>query len=1297
MSFVHLHVHSTYSILDGFSQIKPLVARAKELGMPAVALTDHGTMYGTVEFFNAAVDAGIKPIIGLETYLAPRKMTDRDPRKDKRAFHMLLLAENMTGYQNLLKIASASQLEGFYYRPRIDLEFLKAHHDGLIATSGCLSGQIPRSLYENNRERAEKYLQWYLEVFGRENFFIELQTHDIEGLAHTNQQLIDLGNKYDVQFIATNDTHYINPEDARLQDILLAIQTGSLLADPDRMRMGDDSYYLRTPEEMQELFGYVPGAIENTLKIAERCEVDLTPTGYHLPLFSVPETFTTQSYLRHLCEKGLERIYGEKVGDPEIQDRLDDELGVIHDMGFDAYFLIVWDLCQHAKERGIWYNARGSAAGSLVAYALDINLIDPLEHDLMFERFLQKGRVNMPDIDLDFQDDRRAEMMQYCAEKYGHDKVAQIITFGTMGARASIRDVGRVMDIPIGEVDRVAKLIPAIPGKAMTIEKALDETPELQELYNQASYYKELIDTASKMEGTVRNAGTHAAGVIITDKPIVEYVPLHRPTNQADDNPVDTVTQYEMSVVDHLGLLKVDFLGLTTLTIMSRACDLIKERHGKTFDLRSIPTDDPEIFDFISQGHTTGLFQLEGTGMTRYITEMQPRELAHVIAMIALYRPGPMQFIPKYIDCLHGEENPTYPHPALEPIFKDTFGIPIYQEQIMQAAMQLAGYTANDADSLRKAIAKKMKKKLNAHEKKFIKGAQDHAGISQKDAALIFEDWKEFARYGFNKSHAADYGVIAVQTGYLKYHYPVEFMTALLSAWKHDSDKVSTYVADCRSMDIEVLPPDVNTSGYDFAIEDREEGGPAIRFGLGAIKNVGANPVDLIIEARQDGYFEDLTDFTRRVDLRQVGRRALECLIKVGSLDRYGPRLALLQEMDRIIGVSRTFFQAKEAGQMMLFDASDAMDDRIELREPPYEDKREELNWERELLGLYVSDHPLSPYHKTLSERVTHFSHQLEEAGEREKVVIAGMVDRFRQHLTKNGNNMGFATLQDLYGKIDLVIFPQVWESSYHLIEIDNVLQVEGVVDSGQGDPKILVDKILPVRLEDLGQQRNMPDVENHPFTPDEDFLDDFLPNPRLEGTPESAPDRETKEDNNNQTQKKRGSGNPIAEEPATKQPHNGSRSKNTPSDSQQLPTDGPGPDPHWAVEVDPLQPQAEEKTQAPTVQVREAAPPPNTYHMLRSSLPKAEPLPNPDLKPRRISITIDSCGDKHKDVRRLRRLHDILVSRPGHDRFAFLVRENNFVYEIDFPNATTGLTETLIRKLEGLMGGQNVDIAQIS
>ena len=1342
MSFVHLHVHSTYSILDGFSQIKPLVNRAKELGMPAVALTDHGTMFGTVEFFDAAMAAGIKPIVGLETYLAPRRMTDRDSRRDKRSAHLLLLAENMTGYQNLLKIASASQLEGFYYRPRIDHEYLAQHSEGLIVTSGCLSGEVPRALHNDDLERAEKKLQWYLDVFGRERFFIELQSHKIQGLAQTNQRLIDLGNRYSLSFIAANDVHYINQEDARLQDILLAIQTGSLLSDPNRMRMDDDSYYLRSAEEMQALFGHIPGAIENTLRIAERCEVDLNPTGYHLPLFSVPEGFTAQSYLRHICEQGLERIYGGQVNDPKIQERLNYELDVIHEMGFDAYFLIVWDLCQHAKEKGIWYNARGSAAGSLVAYAMDINMIDPLEHDLMFERFLQKGRVNMPDIDLDFQDDRRAEMMQYCAVKYGEDKVAQIITFGTMGARGSIRDVGRVMDIPISEVDKVAKLIPAIPGKPVTIQETLETSQEMQQIYNSAGFYKELIDTASKMEGTVRNAGTHAAGVIITDKPIVDYVPLHRPTSQSDDNPVNTVTQYEMAIVDHLGLLKVDFLGLTTLTIMSRACDLIKARHGVELDLGSIPTDDPEVYKFISEGHTTGMFQLEGTGMTRYITEMQPSELAHVIAMIALYRPGPMQFIPDYINRLHGKQKPTYRHPAMEPIFKDTFGIPIYQEQIMQAAMQLAGYEASDADSLRKAIAKKKKDQIAKHRKKFIAGAQKHTGISKEDAELIFTDWEEFARYGFNKSHAADYGVIAVQTGYLKYHYPVEYMTALLSAWKNDSDKIATYVADCRAMGIEVLPPDVSTSGYDFTIEDHKDQPSAIRFGLGAIKNVGQNPVDLIIEARQEGPFTDLTDFAKRVDLRQVGRRAMECLIKVGGLDRFGPRQALLQELERIIAVSTSAFRAKESGQLSFFDTSDALSDEIVLPELTYTNQREELNWERELLGLYVSNHPLRPYQDYLSKRVTHFSHQLAEVGDKDQASVAGMVDRFRQHTTKNGKSMGFVTLEDVYGKIDLVIFPKAWEMYYQLIEMDSVLIAQGRVDAAQGDPKILVDKLVPVRLDELDLAAPAAPSAEQAATQisadlSDDFLEEYLPDISFDNLDpadlaiDAAEDEDKAQDEDLEPEEEEEeeeataapedfpphSPEPAAPEPLTsiqdEAPKPETEEPRAWSPSVPLPDFGPDPDfdddadeaPRNAAPARAASYSAPE--QQPAYAGQQAAPQAEMdlmvqerpeasagYYLAHPPLQKPEALPKPNQKPRRITITIQSCGDKKMDVNRLRRIHDILISRPGRDTFAFQVCENGYLFEINFPNLTTGLTEPLVHQLEGMLGANNIDIA---
>ncbi len=615
MSFVHLHVHSEYSLLDGFSNIKKLVARAKEYGMPALGLTDHGTMFGVIDFYNAAIEQGIKPIIGVEAYLSPRSMKSKDAQLDKKSSHLLLLAENMTGYANLLKIASASQLNGFYYYPRIDHEFLAQHSEGLICTTGCMSAEVPRLITQGNLEGATRQLDWYFEIFGKDRFFFELQEHNIVDLVNINKHLLHISNRYEANFVATNDVHYIDQRDARYQDILLAIQTGSLLSDPNRMRMKDELYYLRSPQEMESLFKDIPQALTNTLIIAERCNVDLGFKGYHLPEYQVPESVTVQGFLRGLCEEGLRKRYGNRADAPDVRKRLEYELDVIHTMGFDTYFLIVWDLCQYATRQDIWFNARGSAAGSIVAYTLEITLVDPIEHGLIFERFLNPGRISMPDIDLDFRDDRRSEMLQYTANKYGDDRVAQVITFGTLGARAAIRDVGRVMDIPLSEVDKVAKLIPNIPGKPVTITQALDEIRELKDIYNSTPYLHELIDTASQMEGVVRNAGTHAAGVIITDKPIIDYIPLHRPTGSSlADSPVKTVTQFEMSVLEKLGLLKVDFLGLATLTIMARACDLIEKRHGVQFDLNTIPTDDPKVYELLGRGETAGVFQVEGSG-----------------------------------------------------------------------------------------------------------------------------------------------------------------------------------------------------------------------------------------------------------------------------------------------------------------------------------------------------------------------------------------------------------------------------------------------------------------------------------------------------------------------------------------------------------------------------------------------------------------------------------------------------------------------------------------------------------
>jgi DNA polymerase-3 subunit alpha len=1291
MSFVHLHVHSEYSLLDGFSNIKKLVNRAKEMNMPALALTDHGTMFGVIDFYRTATAAGIKPIIGVEAYLAARSMKEHDAQLDKRSSHLLLLAENQTGYLNLLKVASAAQLDGFYYFPRIDHDFLAQHAEGLICTSGCMSAEIPRLIQDGQLPEARKQLDWYYGVFGADNFFLELQQHDIKELESINKMLIDLGRRYDARFVATNDVHYVDRGDARLQDILLAIQTGCLLSDPGRMRMSDESYYLRSPQEMANLFAEVPQALSNTLLIAERCNIDLGFKGYHLPHFEVPQGYDTGSYLRSLCEAGLTRRYGPRAGDPDVHQRLEYELSIIHQMGFDAYFLIVWDLCRYARQQGIWYNARGSAAGSIVAYTLDITMVDPIEHGLIFERFLNPGRVSMPDIDLDFRDDRRAEMMEYTAKKYGDDKVAQIITFGTLGARAAIRDVGRVMDIPLSEVDRVAKLIPNIPGKPVTIEDALEEVVEFKQLYQTTPYLHDLIDTAKQMEGVVRNAGTHAAGVIITDKPILDYLPLHRPTGgSAADSPVKTVTQFEMSILDSLGLLKVDFLGLATLTIMARACDLIHERHGVGLNLDNIPTDDAETYELLGRGETAGVFQVEGSGMRRYLMQMKPKELANVIAMVALFRPGPMDFIPGYIRRMHGEEAVQYRHPLLESIFDETYGYPVYQEQLMFAAMNLAGYSAPEADDLRKAIAKKLKEKLLKHRQKFISGCISN-GISEDTAGAIFDDWEEFARYGFNKSHAVDYGVISVQTGYLKAHYPVEYMTALLSVNKNDTAKVALYVADCRRMGLAVEPPDVNASDWDFGIEDCEDGTAVIRFGLGAVKNVGQGPVDAILQARGNQTFIDLNNFARRVDLRHVGKRALESLTRVGALDSFGPRTAILEALDRIIAVSASHFRAAEMGQMSLFGAHTGLVEEIALPAATVEiSRREILNWERELIGLYVSDHPLSPVMKELNEAVTHFSAQLSEAGSNEHVRVAGLVIRIRHHQSKAGKPMGFVTLEDLQGTIELVVFPRVWAKFSDLIDYDRIILVEGRLDLEGAEPKVLVDHITTEFKMQNPPNEPAPAREAPHSTPAWDA------NNPVEAGPPPPPDIFPSDWDAYEE-------GPVAVESHV--PKNMDVAGVEFSETQ--PDEIPDESSVQKGSSDTLEVASESEEAGVPTPVLPVA----TYLGEEKSEPerlKASGLPLYLVSPPAIAedlegtvymltVVLRSTGDKTRDVLRLRRIHGIITSYPGNDRFAFHLFERGRGYLLEFPNFTAGVCPELMNRLTSLIGTENVRVEPIT
>ncbi len=1269
MSFVHLHVHTEYSLLDGLGKIPRLVARAKELGMPALAITDHGVMFGVVEFYNAAREAGIRPIIGIEAYLAPRGMHDREARVDRDPPHLLLLAQTDAGYRNLLQIASAAQLEGFYYKPRIDREYLAAHAEGLICTSGCLAAEIPHALAEGRTQDAERLIGWYKDLFG-DRFYIELQEHEIPELREVNKRLVELAPRFGVGMVATNDVHYVMPEDSTAHDILLCIQTQTVVSETNRMRMSGSSYYLRSPQEMQALFGEVPGAIANTLAIAERCSVDLGFKGYHLPVFPVPEGKTSEGYLRELCAEGLRERYGARADEPDIQKRLEYELGIIHKMGFDMYFLIVWDLCRYALQSRIWYNARGSAEGSLAAYALRITLVDPLEHGLIFERFLNPSRVSMPDIDLDFQDDQRGRVLEYAARRYGADKVAQIITFGTMAARAAVRDVGRVLDIPLPEVDKLAKLIPNTPGRAVTLAEALQEVPALRETYEGTDYLRDLVDTAAKLEGVIRNAGTHAAGVVISDKPLVEYVPLHRPTRGAlEDSPVAAVTQFEMQVLDKLGLLKVDFLGLATLTVMQRACALISERHDKEFTLDTIPTDDPAIFELLGRGETDGVFQVEGSGMRRYLMEMKPTRLDHVIAMIALFRPGPIEFIPLYIQRMHGLQPVEYRHPSLEPILRETYGILIYQEQLMRAVIDMAGYTPSEADDLRKAVSKKNAESIKKHRAKFIAGAGKVLQIQADLAAAIFDDWEGFARYGFNKAHAADYGVICAQTAYLKAHYPVEFMTALLSASKNEIEKVALYIADCRRMGVAVLPPSVNHSGWDFTIEEKAEGGYAIRYGLGAVKNVGEGPVNEFLRVReQTGPFASLDDLAARVDLRRVGKRALESLVKVGALDALGERVGVLNSLDAILSVSASHFRAQEAGQISMFaSAAGAPIETITLAPSGTVAKRTMLEWEKELLGLYVSDHPLSAYLEELQNVVTHYSAELTEPVNGAHVQVAGMIVHVRPFQTRRGKAMAFATLEDLQGSIELILFPSVWDKVKAVIEDGAVVLVSGKAETGTGTPRVLAETIT-TDLKNAGTARKKdpaptsavptPIVPADPASPSEE---DWMPPPC----------------------------DPLDEMAAVPQ-----MAAPTPAKIMEIKkVDLPVLPPEVILASAPpiaLQPQEIKKEDPP------AMPLPPSLPGQAATVPVVPPASIAQQKidgPKMIVLFLRETGDRARDTRRLRILYGLLTSYPGEDRFAFHISEAQRTYRLEFPANTTAWSAELERQVNHLVGTGCIEV----
>lgn len=1260
--FVHLHVHSEYSLLDGLSKIPKLVERAKALGQPAIALTDHGVMFGTIEFYNEAHKAGIKPIIGIEAYLAPRSRHDREPQKDKSPYHLVLLAQNDAGYRNLIRLASLAQLEGFYYKPRVDKDILAQCSEGIICLSGCGSSEVPHLLLEGQVDKARSAAAWYREIFGPERFFLELQWHgNIPGLEKANAQIIRLARELGLKLAATNDVHYIHADDWMAQDVLLCIGTGSLVSQPSRMRMTDHSYYLKSAEEMAALFGAeAPESLVTPLAIAEMCNVDLNPKGYHLPLFSVPEGDTPESFLRKLCEEGLRERYGARADEPDIRRRLDYELSVIHQMGFDNYFLIVWDLTHQAQQRDIWWNVRGSGAGSIVAYCTGITRLDPLAHHLIFERFLNPGRISMPDIDLDFPDDRRGELIEYAVNKYGQENVAQIITFGTMGARAAVRDVGRALDIPLGEVDGVAKLIPNVPGKPVSIAEAIEQVPELKAKYQSTDYIRELLNTAQKLEGVVRHASTHAAGVIISDKPLIEYAPLHRPTKGSDESGLGIVTQFEMNTCEAIGLLKIDFLGLSTLTIMRRACELIKKNHGVELDLESIPTNDPAAFDLLSRGDVAGVFQVEGAGMRRMLMDMRPTQFEHIVAAISLFRPGPMEYIPTYIRRMHGEEKVEYKHPKLERILAETFGIIVYQEQIIQAASELAGYSPGDADQIRKAVGKKIKEKIEEHRNRFIGGAVKN-GLTEQVAASIYDDIEFFARYGFNKAHAADYAIITCQTAYLKAYYLIEYMTALLSVERNNADKVGFLVTECRRMEIPILPPDVDHSELDFSIEsckgkdgDCKSG---IRFGLGAIKNVGEGPVMAILEARRkEGPFRNLDDFCRRVDLRQVNRRALESLIKAGAFDSFGYRSQLLAIVDRMLGLSTHAHRARDMGQMTLFGESGPAAGALVLAPlPPIEEAspKEKLAWEKELVGIYLSEHPLSRVMSDLSNTVTTMCGQINEETANTKVVVAGMVTYVRRLTTKKGDPMAFAGLEDLQGSTEVVIFPRLWQQTQSIWQSDKIVLVRGKVDASGKQAKIIADSAT--------DQVSVAHPADEPPAPEAPVRAPQPPRRTAEPSGQYAPAQPEWD----------------AAEPAVPPPP----PDWWPEDTQPVPPTVPAPadrnSPAWQGRPEPRGDR-----------------PPTTDHL--PSADSADRKVSGDrgleqplvTRPRRLTVTLQRSGDRARDVSLLSEAHHLLTRYEGRDHFAFrLTGGGNGPIEMDFPNHYTCYSPELIGELEKLLG----------
>lgn len=1061
--FVHLHNHTEYSLLDGLQKVGNMVSRVKDLGMNAIAITDHGNMYGTIKFYKECLAQGIKPIIGCEIYVAKRSLTDKEAGIDNDYNHLILLAENNEGYKNLMKIVSISQLEGYYYKPRTDIQLLEKYSKGLICLTACVNGYISDPLLKNDQEEAEKRLKKLVEIYGDQNVFLEIQKHiNVPPQEPANEKLIELSKKFGVPIVATNDNHYTNKSDAEAQEILLAIQTQTTILDEGRKLSMIDSpdFYIKSADEMRGLFIQHPEAIENTIKIADRCNVEITLGKWILPKFDVPDGKTPGEHLKELVQKGLINRYGEIT--KQIQDRADYELDIILKKGYETYFLTVADFVNWAKSREISVGpGRGSAAGSVISYALSITDIDPFYFNLPFERFLNPDRPSAPDIDLDFADTRRDEVIKYVTEKYGEDKVAQIITFGTMEARGSVRDAGRALGMPYAAPDRIAKMIPpGWQGHAMTIEKALEQSPDLKRAYLTEPETKRLLDIAQKLEGVARHASVHAAGVVIADKPLTEYVPLQRETNGDK-----VVTQYDMYTVgeDGVGLLKMDFLGLRNLTIIEESLKFIKQNKGVDIDLSTVPLDDKKTYELLSSAETTGIFQLESAGMRRYIKELKPTTIFDLMAMVALYRPGPMANIPDFISRKHNPALISYPDPRLKEILKNSYGILTFQDDVLLTTIALAGYTWLDADKFRKAMGKKIPSEMKKQRDIFLLGAVKN-GLTQKKAEEIFELIAPFAGYGFNKAHAACYATIAFRTAYLKAHYPVEFMTALLTAESRGTtgpakdEKIAQAVAECKRLHVIILPPSVNYSEAEFSIEANN-----VRFGLSAIKNVGAAAISSILEARKNGRFTSLSNFLEKVELSKVNKKTMESLIKAGALDEFGKRSALLSLYPEVAGKISREQKDKAKNQASLFD--DVNDTISTSTQSMYVDmeefsEKEKLMFEKELLGFFLTNHPLNEEIENLARFISHNIADLPEEKEGVSLKIGGLLSSVKKIITKKSNQeMAFLTLEDHAGfSIECVVFPKIFEVSKTVLNRDAILIIEGKLQFKDERPVVIVD-----------------------------------------------------------------------------------------------------------------------------------------------------------------------------------------------------------------------------------------------